>query len=188
MEKVRLESTVIDPVYHAGLIKDIDNVCMRAGISKQCLYTSSKGICSESEVDWVRAFRTNEYTSAGLCITGRQQDILKRFMALTAIYVRNFVDARMISLHKLRKSLEEDQIPDCSVLLIPNFMVGTDKVALTGWQASMIYDMVLDRISHDKKTILYVDSMAKLGLQYGDSFRELIEGNFDFLKSEDFVK
>jgi hypothetical protein len=166
-------ATVLNPVVHRRLIDDIDHVCLTANVPKHMLHESAKGHLTEEELEWVLNFRAHQEHGRGLVLCGEQADV--KMMAITAALLRNFIDARIMTVTNL---LENDTSP--SVLLVPNFYVKAMNKALPAWQVQKLYDRLLERYSQNRPTVLYVESLAGLEKDYGSVLARHLKDHYAF--------
>lgn len=171
--------SVIDPVRHQKLLADIDAVLARGHISKAALFQSATEVCAPGELEWLKEYRKNAEQVRGLVLTGVPKAGAgpeKKFMAMAACLIRNFVDAQVLSLGTVVDSLESDA-PDCTVLLIPNLYVRQGAKTIPSWQMQKVSDLLLSRLVSSQITCCYVDSMEHLGTEYGQNIVSHLRDN-----------
>jgi hypothetical protein len=158
---------VLDPVRHARLIECKDEFCERANIPVKMLNTSAKPYLGEKALAWIKGYPT----TGNLLFTGYHKPGPEtQMMALAAVLLRNFVDARVLALSNL---IDQDyDPPECTVLLIPNLFVKGPGKGLATWQVQKLYDALLTRHTRGKTTVAYVEDMQIMGDQYGTLFRQ----------------
>lgn len=163
--------SVLDPVRHAELIRRKEEVCELAGIPTDMLGKSAKPFLNATELEWIRTYPKEKglvmYGLAGTPAPLRQ-------MALTAVLLRNAVDARMTPLSRLIDQDEDE--PTASCILVPNFSVKGPGKGLTTWQVQRLYDIMLTRWTRGKATVVYVEDKAHMAEQYGSVFAQLLMG------------
>lgn len=165
-------------------------ICANAGIPESYLNRSMLEVCSSQECDWVRNFRKPSDQAGGLCLVGRPDDpndsarIDERLMLMAAALTRNFVTARVVTVFRLVEYLKErdDNFDKCSVLLVPNLFVPTHGKTFTGWQIAGLHDLLLSRLTHGLKTVLYVESLGEMTKLYGNSVTDLINEHYQILE------
>lgn len=157
-------NSILDPVKHERILKDVQGVCLAAGISTKYLHESASTVCKKAEIDWLVGFR--EYGMPGLKLLGPHA--LDRCMAIAGALVRNYIDARVRTLDEVL-----DNPPDCTVLLCPNFYtVGMGK-ALPSWKIQKLYDLIIARYKKEQPTVIWVESDAGLA-EYGKPLVDLL--------------
>jgi hypothetical protein len=169
---------VIDKVVHRQIIAEMARVCEVANVPEQYVRRSMRGVCKDVEVEWVRSFNIRRAEGlAGLVVEGTV-DTQKRCMAITGTLVRNFVDARIMSVN----SVVDDQVGagTPTVLVIPNLYIKTKdtKAALSPWQVQKLYDVLLTRFASNKPTVVCIENMPGLRTDYGAAFAEHLQENF----------
>lgn len=178
--EVAFASKVLDRELHERLIADMDSICNTAGVPPFVVWTRMSMYCSPQEMDWVAKSFTKQ--TSGLVFVGKQlTPVEDRMMAMTAAYLRNFKDARMLTLQEVLHLIKTDRMPLPTVLLIPNFCVGkTGGGDIPSWQTAGLLGLLYQRMSHGLKTILYVESLDVLTESYGASFTAHLKSHYDF--------
>ena len=85
----------------------------------------------------------------------------------------------------IKTSVDRDFDP--SILLVPNFyMCGTEKGGskMFDRDRTNLYGFMMDRSNRGKCTIIYVEDMDKMRLDYGDAFYKLF-ADFTVFKASD---
>jgi len=172
---------VLDRELHERLIADIEKVCKIAGTPPFMVWTGMSPYCTPQEINWVSKSLTSE--KSGLVLVGLQETPIEdKFMAMTAAYLRNYKDARMLTLQEVLHHIKRDDLPEPTVLLVPNFVLGKNTGGeIPQWQTSGLLGMLYQRMSQGLKTILYIDSMDNLKMNYGASFVDHLSSHYDFL-------
>lgn len=170
------DNSILDREIHARLLQDLSSIAEIARVPTTLMHQSMSLYCSEKEVAWVKTYRAhaaaNQY--GGLYMEGIPDPEL-RMQAMAAAFVRNFIDARVITTHELLDWCDQDDPPKPSVLLVPNFYTVMKGTPLTGWQVQTLYDALVARYVSGKQTVLYVESMAGLAKDYGQHFADFIK-------------
>lgn len=171
---------------HARLIQDMEHICYTAGIPAKCVEESMVGKAREPEIEWFKKFNKEKSEHAGLMFLG-SADVLNRMMYLTGALVRNFIDARLVTMSNVipMKENKEAQIDpvEPTVLLISNLHVKTHGgKPLTAWQIQILYDALISRLTAGKQTVVFVESLEGLGTDYGILFKELLLNNYKQIK------
>jgi hypothetical protein len=181
MEQV-LEKSVLDTVVHARLIDNLDSIAHTAKVPVHMLHKSAKTYLNKGEVDWLARFRAHKASGkAGLCLMGEGQNAEVKMMAMAAALIRNFIDARVVTLGSMRNEAGEFAPPNPSVLLVPTFCVSFDGKPLATWQVQELYSMLVDRMAAGKMTVLYVVNWKMLRAQFGPTVTEFVQNNFTVL-------
>ncbi len=186
MEKA-FDSGVLDKDVHMRLVADIERISNMAGIPKELIWTSSKKFLSDSELEWIMKYEFHKKNlKAGLVITGGAGHAIEaKFMSMTGLLVRNFVDARMMIMQNVLDKLEKQKMSEPSVLLIPNFHI--EKHAggqLPAWKISNILGMLMHRHAAARMSILYVSDMDSLLADYGEVVYNHLVENYAILSNK----
>lgn len=170
-------NSVLDKDRHARLIADLDHVCTVANVPKSFVHQSMKAHCDAQEIDWVVNFRLYRQTHAGLMMVARSNPD-SRCMAICGALVRNFIDARVVPLNTLLMDLDNSVVPDPTVLVIPNLYVAQVGKAFPAWKIQQVYDLLLQRFTSSRPTVVSVESMAGLESAYGSAFAEHLKSHY----------
>ena len=174
---IQAPQSVLDAVRHARLLQDIEHVCVVANVPQKFVHTSMKNYCDATEIDYVVNFRLYRESFAGLILHGLSSPDT-RCMAIAGALVRNFIDARVIPLNSLLLAMESSVVPDPTVLVIPNLFVTQVGRGLPAWKIQAVYDLLLNRFSANKPTVLAVESLSGLAGAYGSTFASHLENNY----------
>lgn len=116
---------VLDPEVHDRLVADLRRVCERAGIAgrERLVGRPLAEVCTGFEVRWARKFHEHaEHGRFGLVYAGRlEPPVEQRFPAMVACLLRNFVDARLVSVGDL---VGDEDADVCTALFVPNLFRG----------------------------------------------------------------
>lgn len=169
---------VLDPVRHERLLMDKAHILAMANIPESVLNTSMVGLCTEAQIDWVRKFHSVRKLHSGVVLTGSKSE---QAMLMTGALIRNFVDARVITLDVLLGLSEGDHAPDPTVMVVPNFFQRSYGKTLPAWKVSLLYDILLKRKAGDRQTILVIEEADAMAAAYGPAIREHVAHNFVLL-------
>lgn len=166
--------------HHARLLQNKTKICRKAGIQEYLLERSMKDFCPPAEVTWASNYRKMDPDIGGLCLTGASGGVDVRMMAMCAAFLRNFINARVVTLYSLIEGdSEEYEVPE--VLLIPNFYVSTHGKTLTGWMIAKLHDFLMKRMVAGNKTVVYAQSLEQLRMDYGDILYDFIKTHYTIL-------
>ena len=183
MEQV-IEKSVLDNVVHARLISNIDSIAQTAKVPVYMLHKSAKPFLAPKEVEWLAKFRAHKASGkAGLCLMGEGQNVEVKMMAMAAALIRNFIDARVLTMGSLLNDAGEFNPPNPTVMLIPTFCVAYEGKPLATWQCVNIHSMLVERMSEGKMTVLYVASWDMLRKQYGPTMADFVKNNYTVIGS-----
>lgn len=166
---------VLDAKEHSRIIADFERVCTTAGIQGHFLYESMTKYCSQTEVEWVKKFWTHKAQGTpGLLLQGVKRPDT-RCQSIAAALVRNYVDARVIPLNTLLESTMNGNVtPSPTVLLVPNLYMLAMSKNIPAWRVQAMYDLLLERATKSKPTVVYVEDLKGLVGVYGEPFRDFL--------------
>ena len=73
-------------------------------------------------------------------------------------------------------------MPDPTVLLIPNFFIAKDEGGqIAIWEISTLLGLLISRLAKGKVTVLYVQNLKQLELEYGKPFVAHIKQYFELI-------
>lgn len=172
------KSGVLKPDVHDRLVADIDRIAQIARVPKKMIWTPLSENAGSEEVAYVTGFRrmSSADKSAGLVYTGPSSP-LTRMQAMCGALVRNFIDARVMTLQEVLGELKFGGAIDCTCLLIPNFYEGKELSKFISNQASEITSMILARHTAGLQTVLYISSLSEFA-ERGPMICQHVEDNF----------
>lgn len=172
---------ILNKDYHERLLSDIDRVAAVAGIPTYFVWSRLSQYCTDEDVAWVKKMRAGN--DHGLAYVGTSdKPVLDRMMAITGACLRNYTDARMMSVQDVIRLLKAGDMPSPTVLLIPNFCLGASMGGnIPSWEVSSLLGLLYSRLAKNLKTVLYVESLAVLEKGYGAPFRQHIESHYSVI-------
>ena len=163
---------VLDTEYHDRLIANLEGFSRVAGVPVEYVWTPVSKYCKGEAIKWLRTIRRNEFH--GLCFVG-PLDIIPiedKMMSMAAACLRNYIDARVITVQDVLKYLKTDSMPVPTILLIPNFCLEKDEGGdIASWLVSALLGLLYSRLGAGLKTVIYVDSLPYLAKSYGTAFQ-----------------
>lgn len=170
-----MTESILDRDKHRMLIADLPNVCQQSGVPPSFIHKSMREFCPDLECEWVQGYhRIKQKGKCGLVLVG--SDVEKRCLAISGALIRNYIDARVITLQTM---LDNEVSP--TVLVIPNFHISAiDCKAHPSWKVDQVYSVLLDRMSTGLQTVLGVTSMEDLQMAYGDNVVKHLKSNYVF--------
>ena len=169
--------SILDPVKDAGLIADLPRICKLANVHPEFVRRSSKPFLTAPELDWICRVPEHRRAGRGLVLTGVQQvspDL--KFQAMAGVLLRNYTDARFMTVHTLLSLLEDGERPAPTVLLIPN-LFGASQSKLV----HELYDFFINRRCGGKVTAVYVEDLAKMERAFGWLFAQHLKDNYEII-------
>ncbi|ATS92329.1 hypothetical protein DLP05_053 [Stenotrophomonas phage vB_SmaS_DLP_5] len=163
---------VIDPVRHARLLAGIDQFAATAGIPPHFIHKSTREHLSDKEIQWLRDYPEHKQEAEGLLLTGiHDPDPATKMQSMTAAFLRNFIDARLMAVNQILDLIEQHSMPEPEVLLIPNLFQSAYGKAFPAYKVQQLYDLLLGRVAKGKLTVVYVQNMDELEAEFGVLFR-----------------
>lgn len=177
---------ILDEDVHSRLVADIDRVAAVANIPTNVILRSMKGICTPAEIQWVKGIRTREEDDkANLAYVGEKSStpIESRMMAMTGACLRNFIDARVMTCQEVITKMGENRMPEPTVLLIPNFFISKSQGGhISSWHISSLLGLLITRLAKKKVTVLYIDDLKMLELEYGKPFAQHVKSYYTLIQ------
>ena len=172
------EIGILKKDYHERLLADLDRVASQAGIPAPFVWSKLSQYCNEADVAWVKALKHGK--DNGMAYIGEfENPIEDRMMAITGACLRNYVDARLMSVQEVLSRLKSDNMPHPTVLLIPNFCLDKKEGGdIPAWQVSGLLGMLYARLARGLKTVVHVGSMEALQKYYGEAFYKHITAHY----------
>jgi len=171
-------SPVLDEV-HRRLIQELPHLAKVAHIPEHLVYKPLSGFCTPEEVEWVRGVRSHpENGCYGMwySVMSESPTIMERMQAIAAACLRNFIDARVMSMQEVINALSSDTMPEPTVLLIPNFWTGW-KAENAGhkYKAERLGELLISRQLAGHLTVIYAENKSGLmGQVFGLEVAQLI--------------
>lgn len=180
-------SGLLNKEYHERLILDLEKLALLAGVPPHVVWSRMSAFCNEDEVEWTRGVRSSPCAGLAFVGKGHTPSVADKMLAMTGVFLRNYTDARVMPVQDVLRLIKADDMPTCTVLLIPNFCMEKDNGGdIASWEVSSLMGLLLTRSNLGLKTILYVTNMTTLEKQYGSTMREHIEDKFAISKPNDF--
>lgn len=155
---------MLSPEAHARLVDNIDAVAQRAGLGEQHKHLIwTKAELDEGSSAWVneviRTVRRGEpweKRNIGLCLTSDQHEAEAWMLSMTGLLVRNFVDARCLSLTQILVERKATGDVEGSAILCPDFVMPEYLNSLTAWDQKEMAGFLHDRVRMLAPTCLFV--------------------------------
>jgi hypothetical protein len=176
------DSGVLDPSVHGRLAQNLDLYARRANIPEaMILHKMSQFECSAAEIDYVKNLKRQAIKgNYGLVYHGKEtKPVMTRMMGVAGACVRNFVEARLITLQEMLANIKEGDTPTSTVLLIPNFFVAKSEGGkIADWHIAELLGVLYARMAKGQQTLLYVSDLEALRKTYGDPIASHLQNHF----------
>lgn len=174
-------SGLLDKDYHERLLADLTKVTQVAGIPAKYVWSKLSAYCGHDELAWVRSIR--HVATDGLAYTGKLSiPVDNKMFAITGAMLRNYIDARVMTVQDVLQKLKDGDMPTPTVLLIPNFCIEKGEGGdIPQWQASSLLGLLYSRAAKEQKTVIYITSKVVLEKQYGSAIASHVEAHYQIL-------
>lgn len=166
---------------HYRLVEDLERYARAAGITPYYIYKiRMAAFCTDEEIDYVKHLRQHEEKAvAGLAYHGTAEKIEDRMMSIAGAVLRNLIQARVIMLQDLLNELKDEEPPQDTMVLVPNFFIdSSDGGKIPDWKVSLLVSWVMSRFTTGKQTVLYIDDLTACGVQYGSTLVSHLKGHY----------
>ena len=176
------ESKILDKEFHGRLLADLERLSRKAGIPAHYVWSRLAEFCTEDEIAWVRKMRSDE--DHGLIITSSSPTIPVecKMMAMTGAFLRNYINARMLSVQEVLAMVKASGGVQPTVALVPNFsMSKSDSASVAPWESASLLSWLYSRLVDGQKTVLFVGSMKTLEEVYGEAMLKHLKTHYRIL-------
>jgi hypothetical protein len=175
------ENGALDPEVHGRLVADLDRYARMAGVPVSAICSPLATSCGEDECKWATGFhKLSGGGISGLAFVGEfEEGIEARMMGLTGCLVRNFIDAKMMTVQDALAQKKAGNGPTARMLAVPNFYVSKEHGGgLASWQVGELLSLLLSRLAEGVQTVVYVSNLDQMAVDYGSLFKQHIENYF----------
>lgn len=178
------DSNVLSPVDHSQFVLNLDKFARKANILEQMiLHKMSDFKCSQAEIEYMRRIKImashNVYGMYYVGGTKNSAPVMTRMMAIAGACLRNFVDAKVVTLQELLSDIKDGSPPDVQVLLVPNFFINrAEGGKIAEWELPQLLSVLYTRMMKGQQTFLYVSDFDALRKNYGDPIADHLKNNF----------
>ena len=181
-------SGVLDKAVHERLVANLPHYVREAGISPHWVWTRLSETCGDDVVDYVRRINGHRTGGAiqGLALFRKPKskaDPAEQMSAIAGALLRNFVNARVMTLLNVLDALDDGEALSATCLLIPNFCLNTVEMGgkgdkLPAFKIQALYDLLVRRASAGRQTVVYSTDRETLGAAYGTAIQLHVETHF----------
>lgn len=170
------EPGVLKPQKHHKLVEVLGRICAFSGVRREYVTTSMAAHgCTGVELEYVRTLRKQaSQGKAGLLYVG-QKKFEQRMMAVAGACLRNYIQARVVTLQMATNEVKEGVHNDASVLLIPNFATMGKTYATSEWDAGYVFDLLVHRYAQSLQTVLAALTWESIEKAYGPAVAKHLE-------------
>lgn len=181
LKQTAIDNGLIDEAAHELLLADLGHWSRQAGIPESFVFSSIHKYCDKAaELEYVESLLDPNIDVIGMMYTGKigGASINDRMMAIAGVCLRNYINAKVMTVQDVIQSLKDNTMPSPTVLLIPNFFMSSKKGHIAEWQVSGLLGMLYKRQQEGKQTVLYLSNKKELEAEYGESFTAHMNGKF----------
>lgn len=185
LRQAAIDSGLIDEQHHDQLLADIQGVIRQAGIPIEYVWTSVKEFCGGDELDFVASIKQEE-CPLGMMYVGEfdKPPVNERMMAIAGACLRNYINAKVMTVQDVLGALKTDSMSSPTVLLIPNFFIGKGSGGhIAEWEKSNLLGLLYRRQQDSKKTVIYVSNLKDMEAEYGKPFVDHVKGKYVPIKN-----
>ena len=175
---------LIDEKYHDQLLADIEGVTRQAGIPQEYVWSPLHDYVDDLEFAYIASLKKDD-CKLGMTYMGKfdKPTINERMMAMAGTCLRNYINAKVMTVQDVLQALKTDTMPSPTVLLIPNFCMGKKSGGhLADWEKSNLLGLLYRRQQKSQKTIIYVSSLSDMEADLGQPFVDHVRSNFLTIK------
>lgn len=172
---------VLKPEVHHLLVKNLPRLASTANIPESMvLHKMSDFQCSLDEIKYVKKIRVHaEKGIYGAAYLGASNSFPTRMMAVAGACLRNFIDAKVMTLQEVLEEQQNGSMPEPKVLLIPNFFVAkSDGGKIADWHIAHLLGLLLSRMTKQLQTVVAVSDLNLMSKTYGEPIAQHIAGKF----------
>lgn len=167
----------LTPSVHGRLVAEIKHISRQTNVPAKFIATPLANWLSPAEIDIVKSMPSWPNSGLlGMAYTG-PVSCHQRLLAICGCMLRNFTDARYLTVQQLIEACKNDSLlRDVSVLALPDLYVSLQngKSGMAPWQVSDLYEILQTRVSNGLVTLGYIDNPQRLKSDYGEAFYALI--------------
>lgn len=167
------DSRVFEPEgVHQQLYIQRERMAGIAGIAPHWLWQPLGDFAGHREVTWAKRFRYHAGNGdLGILYVGDHPGV--RLDALVGTMCRVEVDARLVT---VRHALRDPDAQDADLLVLPDFCV--DDVKAPAWKVDGVAELLLERASALRQTVVYAPSLEALQATYGAMIADHVTTKF----------
>jgi len=162
-----IKKGILDEDHHHPLIRRIDFFSKQCRVPVPFICVQAKRFMTvEQRIaigDWRKAHAKG---CKGFLFHGSpNKSITEVLLTAAGWMIRNSIDARIYTANEIVLSMQDDDLPDCTVLFIPDLVIGNK--AVVEWVGRLVTGALIQRAAADLFTIVYADSQHHLEPVYG---------------------
>jgi len=168
---------------HWRMVQNIGMYAEQAGIPEYFIYNTSEGVLLETDVAYLEEFSSQFSKGISGAVIEGKENFLDRMYSMVGVLIRNFIDARFITLQDLIKEIKAGNPPKSKLICIPNFALDKSEGGnVATWEMSNVLSWMLNSHSQGRQVVVYVETLDYINQQYGGVLRTHIDNHFLELK------
>jgi hypothetical protein len=152
-------SPVVRADYHRTILKDLPEICRRAGMQEKFFFEGLSEYCTDPrEIEYVASY--NDQVSRGVfgfVYVKRWPRVEDRMQAMAAALMRNYITVGLYSLKTLVERERKGDFPDPSVMFITSDLAPKG-ITSSDYHKQLVADTLSDRRVAHKQTICRVEN------------------------------
>ncbi len=172
--KAAVKKGILDEDHHHPLIRRIDFFSKQCRVPVPFICMEAKRFMTTNQREAIKNWReTQDDGCKGFFFHGSpDKSITEVFLTAAGWMIRNSIDARIYTANEIVLSMQEDDLPDCTVLFIPDLVIGNK--AVVEWVGRLITGALIQRATADLFTIVYADNQHHPETVYGQTLAKHI--------------
>lgn len=164
---------------HWRMVQNIGMYAEQSGIPEYFIYHTSEGILESKDVEYLEKFSNHFINGISGAVIESNHNFIDRMYSMVGVLIRNFIDARFITLQDLIKEIKSGNSPKSKLICIPNFALDKSEGGnVATWEMSNVLSWMLNSHSQGRQVVIYVETLDYINQQYGGVLRTHIDNHF----------
>lgn len=181
------EDSVLCPTRDEQLIKGLEGYAKVAGIGghPEYIWQSVKNneTITEEDITLTQRLPLKREDRLGAVYIGYSlTKLTRKFMALTGLILRNYINAKYITRHALLTDIQEGLDVEGSIIFCPDFYIKSKKghknSPLPQWRKDILMSFFLEKQSEGVDIVLGIYNWSTAEEHYGSEIMSFLENNF----------
>ncbi len=162
-----IKSGVLDEDHHHPLIRRIDYFSKQCRVPVPFICIAAKRFLNKPQREMIKNWSAAQDKGCnGFLFHGNpDKSVTEVFLTAAGWMIRNSIDARIYTANEIVIAMQDDDLPTCTVLFIPDFVIGNNPA--TEWISRLITGAVLQRAAAGLFTIVYADHASHIENVHG---------------------
>ena len=164
---------------HWRMVSNIGMYAEQSGIPEYFIYHTSEGILLPKDVEYLEKFSSHFINGISGAVIESNHNFMDRMYSMVGVLIRNFIDARFITLQDLIKEIKSGNLPKSKLICIPKFALDKSEGGnVATWEMSNVLSWMLNSHSQGRQVVIYVETLDYINQQYGGVLRTHIDNHF----------